>query len=309
MTSSILVPLDGSSFGEHALPLAITLAQRTDASVHLVHVHSLLDATYAELQLYDNALDLSLRKKEQDYLHRIQEQVQHRLSVPVTVSNVDGDIAAVLRERVDGLRAGWVVMTTHARGPLGRFWLGSVTDELVRSLPIPLVLVHPHDHPADLSVEKTVEHLLIPLDGTPLAEGILEPALAFGKAFGCEYTLLRVLKPAYPATLPAEPSLSDSVEKLHTEVTKEASKYLDTIATRLRAGGLRVLTRVAIADQPGVAILECAQPPIEMIAIETHGRGGLSRLLMGSVADKVIRGSKLPILICKPRREPESSLA
>ena len=63
---------------------------------------------------------------------------------------------------------GWVVMTTHARGPMGRFWLGSVTDELVRTLPIPLVAVHPSEKEPDLIIDKPVKHILIPLDGTPL---------------------------------------------------------------------------------------------------------------------------------------------
>ncbi|MSQ95175.1 MAG: universal stress protein [Gemmataceae bacterium] len=135
MIRSILVPLDGSTFGEHALPLAMSMARRMNASLNLLHVHSLLDSTYAELQVFDNTLDQELRNKERDYLHAIQKQVQDRLSVPVSIRNVDGDVPAVIREQADSLRANWVVMTTHGRGPLGRFWLGSTTDELVRTLP------------------------------------------------------------------------------------------------------------------------------------------------------------------------------
>src|SRR5438309_1780790 len=133
MIRSILVPLDGSTFGEHALPLAMTMAKRLDASLNLIHVHSLLDATYAELQVFDNTLDQELRNREREYLHGVQKQVQDRISVPVTIRNVDGDVASVIREQADSLHASWIVMTTHGRGPLGRFWLGSVTDELVRS--------------------------------------------------------------------------------------------------------------------------------------------------------------------------------
>src|ERR1019366_3394788 len=187
MIRSILVPLDGSSFGEHALPLAMNMAKGLNASLHLIHVHSLLDATYAELQVFDNTLDVELRNKERDYLHTVQKQVQDRLSVPVTIRKVDGDVSTVVREQADSLRVNWVVMTTHGRGPLGRFWLGSNTDELVRSLPIPLLLVHPHDHPVDLQEADTVKHMLIPLDGTPLAEQILEPALTLGKALGADF--------------------------------------------------------------------------------------------------------------------------
>ena len=308
MIRSILVPLDGSTFGEHALPLAMSMARRLDATLNLIHVHSLLDATYAELQVFDNTLDQELRGKEREYLHAIQKQVQDRLSIPVTIRNVDGEIASVIREQADSLRANWVVMTTHARGPIGRFWLGSVTDELVRSLSISLVAVHPQDHPPDLAKEQAIQHMLIPLDGTPLAEQILEPALTLGKAMNADYTLLRVVTPVYPVTLPAEPAIfgsvatdiMDRVEKMHTELRKEATEYLDKIAQRLRSENLKVHTRVVVEEQPGVAILDSAKAPVDMIAIETHGRGGLSRLLLGSVADKVIRGSKLPILVHKP---------
>lgn len=308
MIRSILVPLDGSTFGEHALPLAMSMAKRLDASLNLMHVHSLLDATYAELQVFDNTLDQEMRDRERQYLQSIQKQVQDRLSVPVTIRNVDGDVATVVREQAESLRASWVVMTTHARGPLGRFWLGSVTDELIRTLPISLIAVHPHDQPPDLAKEERIEHMLIPLDGTPLAEEILEPALTLGKAMKSDFTLLRVVTPVYPVTLPAEPAIFGSVatdvmervEKMHVELRKEATEYLDKIAERLRRDDLKVQTRVIVEEQPGVAILDAGKAPIDMIAIETHGRGGLSRLLLGSVADKVIRGSKLPILVHRP---------
>jgi len=308
MVPSILVPLDGSTFGEHALPIAMSMARRMKAPLNLIHVHSLLDATYAELQVFDNTLDQELRNTERAYLHAIQKQVQDRLSVPVTIYNVDGDVATVVREQAESLRAGWIVMTTHARGPMGRFWLGSTTDELIRSTNVSVIAIHPGATPPDLVKDPAIKHLLIPLDGTPLAEQILEPALAFGKAMEADYTLLRVVTPVYPVTLPAEPAIfgnvaidiMDRVEKMHAELKKEASEYLDKVASRLRGEGLKVHLRVTIEEQPGVAILENAKPPIDMIAIETHGRGGLSRLLLGSVADKVIRGSTLPILVHRP---------
>jgi len=309
MIRSILVPLDGSTFGEHALPVAMAMAKRMNASLNLIHVHSLLEATYAELQVFDNTLDQELRNKEREYLQAIQKQVQDRLSVPVTIRNVDGDVPTAIREQADSLRASWVVMTTHARGPIGRFWLGSNTDELIRSLPISLIAVHPGDAAPDLSKEAAIKHILVPLDGTPLAEEILEPAADFAKAMGADFTLLRVVTPVYPVTLPAEPAIfgsvatdiMDRVEKMHADLKKEAGAYLDKVAARLRESGLKVDTRITIEEQPGVAILESAKPPIDMIAIETHGRGGVTRLLLGSVADKVIRGSRLPILVHRPK--------
>jgi nucleotide-binding universal stress UspA family protein len=108
-------------------------------------------------------------------------------------------------------------------------------------------------------------------------------------------------------TLPGEPGVISSeaaevmerVERAHAELRKEATAYLTGVAERLRASGLRVQTQVAIEEKPDTAILNFAKPPIDMIALETHGRGGIVRILLGSVADKVVRGSKLPILIHK----------
>jgi len=309
MTGSILVPLDGSTFGEHALPLAMTMAKRMKASLHLIHVHSLLDATYAELQVFANTLDQELRSKEREYLQSIQKRVQDKLNVPVTIYNVDGDVPTVIREQAESLKASWIVMTTHARGPLGRFWLGSNTDELIRHSTIPIIAVHPGEKAPDLAAERAIQHILIPLDGTPMAEQILEPAVAFGKAMGSDFTLLRVVTPVYPVTLPAEPAIfgsvatdiMDRVEKMHADLKKESEAYLDKVAAKLRADGNKVSTHITIDEQPGVAILAQAKAPIDMIAIETHGRGGLSRMLLGSVADKVVRGSPLPILVHRPK--------
>jgi nucleotide-binding universal stress UspA family protein len=310
MIRSILVPLNGSSFGEHALPLAMAMARRLDASLNLLHVHSLLDATYAELQVFDNTLDQEMRNTEKEYLHKVQKQVQDRLSVPVTIRNVDGDVETVIREQAESLQASWVVMTTHARGPMGRFWLGSTADEMARTLPMPLVLVHPPEGAPDLTADPAPRHMLLPLDGTPLAEQILEPALTLGLACQSDFTLLRVVTPVYPMTLPAEPAIfgnvatdvMERVEKMHADLKHEANNYLEKVANQLRQRhpNIQVYTRVVVEEQPGVAILDAAKPPIDMIAIESHGRGGLSRMLLGSVADKVIRGSKLPILIHKP---------
>lgn len=309
MIRSVLVPLDGLAFGEHALPLAMSMARRLHASLNLIHVHSLLDATYAELQVFDNTLDQELRNKDRDYLRAVQKKLQDRTSSPVTIRNVDGDIATVICEQADSLRANFIVMTTHGRGPMGRFWLGSVTDEVMRTSTVPLIAVHPRDEPPNLATETPIKHILVPLDGSPAAEQILESALMFGRAMEAEYTLLRVVSPVYPMTIPAEPAIFGSVatdimervEKAHTQMRLEATEYLHKVAQKLRSEGLKVDTRVVVEDQPGVAILDVAKSSIDMVAIATHGRGGLARLLMGSVADKVIRGATIPILVRRPK--------
>lgn len=285
MTGSILVPLDGSTFGEHSLPLAMAMARRLDAPLNLIHVHSLLDATFAELEGLDAATGQKMRTREEGYLSAIQKQVQDRLSVPVTIHCIGGDepggeVAGVVCEQADRLSAAWVVITTHARGPMGRLWFGSTTDELIRSLPIPLIAIHAGKE-ADLTADQPVRHMLVPLDGTPLVEDILHSAVPFAKAMAADVTLLRVVTSS---------ALQDG-----------ASAYLAAVADRLRKDGLTVHTQVSVAKDAGLAILNAAKPPIDLIAIEMHGRSGVSRLLLGNVVDEVVRGTHLPILVQRPK--------
>jgi nucleotide-binding universal stress UspA family protein len=200
-------------------------------------------------------------------------------------------------------------MATRGRGPLGRFWLGSVADRLVRQASIPIVLVQPKDVAPDLVIEPMIRRVLIPLDGSELAEQILEPALALGQAIPAEYTLLRVVKQMTPASYdPANKRVSGlreshmkQLQELDRQHWTEAQEYLERAAERLRARSLTVQTRVVAHEQPAAAILDDAQQhPVDLIALATHGRGGLKRLLLGSVADKVLRGATIPVLVYRP---------
>ncbi|MCS7047136.1 MAG: universal stress protein, partial [Gemmataceae bacterium] len=90
------------------------------------------------------------------------------------------------------------------------------------------------------------------------------------------------------------------VEELQRQLTAEAQSYLEQVADRVRGQGVKVGTELVIEEQAGVGILNAAKPPVELIALATHGRRGLSRLLLGSVADKVIRGATVPVFVQPP---------
>ena len=310
MYQSLLVPLDGSSFSEHALPVALGIARRAGAALHLIHVHPPWAAGYAEASLVlDDSLELLAKQHEHTYLDDLVSRLKALAPVQVSSSLVEGDVPAMVRAAVTSTGADLVVMTTHGRSPLGRFWLGSVADELVRDVPAPMLLIRPHDAKPDLTQEPTFRHLLLPLDGSPLAEQMIEPAVALGTLTNADYTLVRVIRTPAPWAFPAEPgslehnveAMLDQLDKLEEQMRSEAAAYLDGVAGRLRQRGLRVATRVVMADQPAPAILHEASPPaVDLVALETHGRRGLSRLLLGSVADKVIRGAAVPVLVQRP---------
>jgi len=139
---------------------------------------------------------------------------------------------------------------------------------------------------------------------------VLEPAAALGQLVGAEITLLRVVRPAAP--VPAElpegaagreaAALLEQVRGLHRQVLREAEGYLTRVAGRLRAPGRRVLTKVVVGEHAASAILDEARDGgVDLIALATHGRHGLPRLLLGSVADKVVRGAAAPVLVLRPQ--------
>jgi nucleotide-binding universal stress UspA family protein len=222
--------------------------------------------------------------------------------VRMSSSLLEGFAPDVLREQMSG-KSDLVVMATHGLGPLSRFWLGSVADALVRTANVPLLLLRPSEQPPPVAVAPSFRHIMIPLDGSDLAEQALEPALQLGQLMEADYTLLRVVKPVVMLDPHLEwPALNGTNETLTRQALDEAQAYLDRTADRLHAQGLTVKTCVVLHTYPADAILEEARK-VDVIALATHGRGGFRRLLLGSVADKVLRGGTTPMLVCRPRNE------
>jgi nucleotide-binding universal stress UspA family protein len=312
MYRSLLVPLDGSSFGEQALPLALSLTRRAGAALHLAYVIPPPAAIYPEaLFAADAGLEAQLRARQKDYLGGVAKRVEALAPVRVQVAVLDGPIAPTLHDHVAAVSADLVVMTTHGRSAAGRFWLGSVADHLVRHLTVPVLMIRPHDSAPDWDSDPIPRHILLPLDGTPLAEEMIEPASSLAALAGADFTLLRVLRPVLPSPLavegvgvgPGTEEIIAQIQRVHEQLRTEAESYLEGIARRLRGQGHPVRTRIAFEEQPALAILNEAVPPaIDLVALQTHGRGGLARLLLGSVADKVIRGAAVPVLIQRPAK-------
>ena len=315
MPRSILVPLDGSTFGEHALPLALDLARKAKLTLHLVQVLLPPGSFAPETPLLaDNVLAKRLIEQQmaaqQNYLDGIERRLLEAGAPRVQTWLLDGDIPGMIRQQAETIGADLVVMTTHGRGRFARFWLGSVTDELVRTLPVPLLLLHPGDGPPDLDNPPSLKHILLPLDGSQLSEQIVEPALKIGALSDADYTLVRVVRPAVPAIFAVEGQTfgemaEDLIKHADDEFARrrtDAEDYLNRVAAPLRERDLIVLTRVEVDESPTSAILRDAKS-VNLVALATHGRKGLKRLFLGSVADKLIRGSPVPILVYRPKEK------
>src|SRR5262249_19392216 len=157
--------------------------------------------------------------------------------VPVHPVLIKGEVVPMLRATATSMEADLVIMTTHGRGVLGRFWLGSVADNLIRELPVPLLLVRPRETAPALEEVPDLRRILVPLDGSPLAETILEPAVALGSLLEAEYLLVRVIPPleplAYPVGAQAAGGLEAALahlETMHKQSRQQAEEYLEGVA-------------------------------------------------------------------------------
>jgi nucleotide-binding universal stress UspA family protein len=300
MFHSILVPLDGSTFSEHALPLALTIAQRAGATVELVHVSGPADQTYLPNVLSEDSDDISAAVHAQLYLNRLAATISATWHVPLKTTILDGQVVPALTHLVETSSTDLLVMTTHSRNALVRMVLGSVADALVRSLSLPILLMRPLQTQPDLTQPvPDLQQVLIPLDGSALAESILEPAIALGSLFGAKYTILQAMNvPLLGYALSAQtPEIDQQV--LNTW-RLEAQSYLQQITHRLCQRNLPTEPAITLNNPPN-GILEYAKlHPISMVALTTHGRSDLTRLLLGSTADAIIRDSHLPVLVCRP---------
>lgn len=296
MYRQIMVPLDGSAFAEAALPLALELSRRTGADLHLTTV--LEPVTSFAYEGWEGAAVEWSQQYLEDVLNRIEGQGGGSLSHAV----LNGHTVEMLQKEAEQHDVDVVVMASHGRGTVSRMWLGSVADGFVRRTHLPVILMRPEEsaEPAE-DFTHSFETLLIPLDGSELSEDALEHATEFGELFDSAYHLTRIV--SYPVEIasPYLPHTAQLNQQVMEDAKKGAAEYLEAHAETMRRRGLRVTTSVAVDAQAGQGIIaETEAVGADMVAMATHGRKGLSRVILGSATDKVLRGIHTPVLLHRP---------
>jgi nucleotide-binding universal stress UspA family protein len=296
MYRQIMVPLDGSRFAESVLPWALAVSRRTGARIHFVTVQEPIPSF-----AYDEWEEAS-REWSGEYLNSLVKRIGDQAGGEVTTSLLSGHVVEVLEAEAARCSADLVVMATHGRGLFSRAWLGSVTDSFIHRTDRPVLLVRPDEgNEVDLSADRTVDKILLPLDGSDLSESAKDHALEFGELFSAAYHLVRVVP--YPVDV-ASPYLPHTVQMnqgLVEEAKQTAYEYLDGHAETMRRRDLQVTTGVLVDAQPGHGILgEVEERGCDFIAMATHGRSGLTRAILGSASDKVLRGTHVPLLLYRP---------
>lgn len=288
---SVLVLLDGSSQAEQALPYALAIAQQRDTIVHVVHIPSRFDPMGLGPTHSRSATNGRGERDRQDYLSTVVDRFDRTDFVTVKADCISGPDAEDLFVKASE-RADLVVMSYLRRGLLRQFWYCSMADRLRRRLFTPVLLVHSNPSSADLNVDPIGRHILIPLDGSAFAERILAPAMAMSQREGARVSLLNVQNPAW-TNGPFE----------HTT----PPGYLIGVANDLEKAIPAVSAHVMTTDRSlASAIASFAERrKVDLIALATHSDGAWARLLRGSVAESLIRQTKLPLLLLRIDKEPQ----
>ena len=296
-TAPILVPLDGSDFAEQAIPVASTIAERWHAPLRLARVHVPLasEVHCADgLVVVDDKRDVDARQRDAAYLEQRRGTGSEAGIETVLLQGPAVSAALAADAKTSGARL--VVMTTHGRGGLPRLLLGSVAAGVVKRSPTPVLLVRP----GHVDASRRFRRVLVPLDGSGLACSILDHVSRVAEP-GARLVLFTVIEPVSWASWPdAAGAVPDEREQDAT-----ARVWLEEQAVPLRARGFEVETRVSLSRRCAQQILAVAATvEADLIALATHGRSGLARVALGSVADEVVHGAEVPVLLHHPLRVP-----
>lgn len=285
----VMISLDGSEFAERALPMAKGLCRLADASLVLA---SVLPGPQP-VRILPRAAGAGLpgQAEREAYLGRLTAQIRHEgLNVDYVLAV--GPVAVAICDLVDATQGDVLVMSTHGRSGVTRWLLGSVPNAVIQIIDKPVLLLRPER--LNISRPPRVKRVLVTLDGHPYSERVLPYAKALADAIAGEIILLTV--PEVPAPEFYGP-MSDAVKDLRREAEAKAWRYLNRVARRLREAGTNVRPLVT-GSRPAQTIVEVSKAEdADLIMLTTHGRGGVERILMGSVADRVVHHADRPVFL------------
>ena len=300
MYSKIVVPLDGSPVAECALPLVRTLARRLALPVTLFSVVDLReisrDVTAADGLLFLDRMVEDESRRMTDYVN----QTAKSLGAVALVTQSDKGAAETIVETAAADKNSLIVMATHGRSGLNRFLLGSTAEKVLRASNNPVLLVKATETAVGAG-EAALTSIVVPLDGSELAERVLPAVTELAQKLALEVILMRAYAIPYGAYSAGE-GFYDPVhlETLLTMVKQEALEYLEKKVAELKRQGLSKVSFVAKEGLSADEIIKFArETPANLIAMSSHGRSGVKRLVLGSVTETVVRHSGDPVLVLR----------
>lgn len=305
MYTRILVPLDGSKLAEQVLPYVRLLAPALQSQVHLVRVveEPINEVAFATRpQYYEGVMEAETHKAVA-YLAEIAASLRED-GLTLSCAVVEGRPAACIAAEAEQEPGTIIAMSSHGRSGFTRWLLGSVANQVLQVSPNPLLIVKTTDRDPSANQVK-IERLLVPLDGSQLAEKILPLVGHLSMRLDLPVSLVRVTPTRETYYRYADAPIYDW-EDLIAQTDEEAAEYLlQTGQTLLRQGGSSVEERL-LHGSPAAAIIDLARKTTgNLVMMTTHGRSGVGRWVLGSIADRVVRHSGNPVLLVRISFEEE----
>jgi len=300
MFKNILVPLDGSQLAELALQPALAIASQSGSKITLLTVPVRQQVVLPSSAgygppIYERTAGHALRQEER-YLARVQDTSANP-DIDFDIKVEEGDVAGVIVDTAVVCDADLILMTTHGYSGFTRWMLGSVTERVLREAPCPVLVIR---HGGEL------KKALITLDGSRLAEQALRPGIEIGRLLGCETSLIRVDQEEKLSSVEMgflEVASSDLCQDLSLEDADRVSYYLDCVANQFGTEEYP-LSKAVVRGKPAESILEYIEEQgVDLVAIATHGYGGLKRWTYGSVTEKILRKADCAMLVVRPPAE------
>ena len=308
MYRKIMVPLDGSQLSEGIVPHARSFAEALKVPVELLHViDPEIITTFSDPEhgRYVDVVEADMQQHGIRYLEQVaRKQLERRSSdaFAVTCSVVIGKPAEAIIDRAAAEPGALIAMATHGRSGVQRWLLGSVADKVLRAAANHLLLVRTTGEAKNTGAAP-LKAVIVPLDGSTVAERVLPSVSFLAKKMDLEIVLLRVyslLGSAYYGVEGYAPDLGE----LEGQIRGEAREYLDMKIKQLKGEGLERVSSVLLQGSGAEEIIGLARKtPENLVAMCTHGRSGVGRWVLGSVTDRVVRHSGDPVLVMRASAE------
>jgi nucleotide-binding universal stress UspA family protein len=291
--------LDGSKTAEQVLPYARALANRLDAPVELVGVIDIAEFALhisAEKARYLEKMIEQGERSSMDYLKGIAATFP---GAAVDCSVEKGTAAETIIDKAARAKGTLIMMATHGRSGINRWVLGSVAEKVLRATNDPLLLVRATDQ-APPEAEARLTSVIVPLDGSELAESVLPAVTELAKKLDLEIILFRAFNIPYSIYAGADGYYAINFDQLIAEIKDEATGYLEKRTEEIRRKGVEKVSFLAKEGLSADEIISLGrQTPDNLIAMCTHGRSGVKRWVLGSVTETVVRHCGDPVLVIR----------
>ena len=286
----ILVPLDGSELAEMAMAPAMEIASIMKAEVHCLQV-----ITGLTLNLDPTLNQRIIDAREQManlYLRSLRDRFIGS-EVNIITSTTSGSAAKSIIDYVKEEEIDLIVMSSHGQSALSRWVYGNVAVKILRRAPCDTLMIRPLGTAESLPKER----VMVPLDGSPLSERALIPAVALASAWNLELMLLRVSSPLFSDQDPS--SSHDFFDEIEERLDEEARAYLLGIQAVQARDSLSIRAEIASGPEAATIIDTANKNEVDLIVMSSHGRSGVELWLMGSVSEKVLRKATCSTLIVR----------